>query len=228
MGMNRKAIFCALVGAALLACPAAAWAESDEQIWTTLGASVKLTDQWRLSQDVVIRLSEGRDGLYEIESSTLLGYKLGKNVTLAAGYVHSPQYSGGDFTRLEQRAREQLSFDNVAQFGKAKLSLRLRAEQRWREGFDGTGWRLRPYAKLAIPLQQKAQLNLSNETFVNINRTDFQRTRGVDRMRNLITVSLPITKVLTGEAGYMNQHGFVPNGPDTSDNIGFFALSLSL
>ena len=47
-------------------------------------------------------------------------------------------------------------------------------------------------------------------------------------MRNLVTISTPLTKTLTGEAGYMNQHGFVRGGPDTSDNIAYFGLSLSL
>jgi hypothetical protein len=47
-------------------------------------------------------------------------------------------------------------------------------------------------------------------------------------MRNLVSISGPMAKNVTGEAGYMNQHGFVRNGPDSSDNIAYFALSLSL
>jgi hypothetical protein len=47
-------------------------------------------------------------------------------------------------------------------------------------------------------------------------------------VRNLVTVSTPLTKTLSGELGYMNQHGFVRGGPDTSDNIAYFGLSLSL
>jgi hypothetical protein len=47
-------------------------------------------------------------------------------------------------------------------------------------------------------------------------------------MRNLITISTPLTKSVTGEAGYMNQHGFVSGGPDTSDNIAYFGLALAL
>ena len=47
-------------------------------------------------------------------------------------------------------------------------------------------------------------------------------------MRNLISVSTPLSKQLTGEVGYMNQHGFVRNAPDTSDNIAYFGVNLSL
>jgi hypothetical protein len=216
----------ALVAAAFT--PAAAWARSDPQIWTTASASVKLADRWRLSEDVVARFSDHRNGLYEIESSTLLSYRFDKSVSFAAGYVHNPQYSGGDFTVMEHRAREQISFDSVARLGSGKVSARIRLEQRWREGVDGVGWRIRPYAKYSVPLKGKIALNLSTEPFVNLNETTFQRASGPDRVRNLATVSAPLSKSLAGEAGYMNQHGFVRDGPDTSDHVAYFALSLSL
>ena len=213
----------------LLIAPAPAWAvRTDDQIWTTESANAKLSDHWRLSQELVERFSENRHGLYEVESNTLLGYKLNKIVTIWAGYTHDPNYAGGDFTVMEHRAREQISFDNFTKLGTGKLSARMRAEQRWRHNVDGTGWRLRPYVKYSMPLTGKVSLNLSNETFVNLNTTSFQTKEGVDRMRNLITISGPLAKNVTGEAGYMNQYGFVPNRPDTSDNIAYFAISLSI
>ena len=205
-----------------------ALAVSDDQVWTTASVSVKFDDHWRVSQELVGRFSDRRDGLYEIESNTMLGYKLDKVVTLWAGYTHDPQYSGGDFTVLEHRVREQVSFDGFAELDGGKLSARVRMEQRWRDGVSGTAWRVRPYVKWSVPVKGKVALNLSNEMFVNLNRTPFQARTGIERMRNLATFSAPLTKTLTGEAGYMNQHGFVRNGPDTSDNIAYFALSLSL
>ena len=211
-----------------LALPAPASASEDSQIWTTGSSTVKIPDNWRISQELVSRFSKNRHGLYEIESNTMVGYRLNKVVTVWAGYTHDPQYAGGDFTVMEHRAREQVSFDNFAKIGPGKLSARMRAEERWREGVDGTGWRLRPYAKYSMPLTGKVSLNLSNETFVNLNTTPFQGRTGIDRMRNLVSISGPMAKNVTGEAGYMNQHGFVRNRPDTSDNIAYFALSLSL
>ena len=99
----------------------AALAREDEQLWASASASVKLGGEWRLTQEVIARFSNNRDGLYEVEGVTLLGYKIGRNVTLAAGYVHNPQYSGGDFTVMERRAREQVTIDNVAEIGGGKL-----------------------------------------------------------------------------------------------------------
>jgi hypothetical protein len=228
MVIRPKAAVYALAGLSMLGSSAAASAKSDEQLWTTAGVSVKLADRWRLSQDVVARFSDTRDGLYEIESSTLIGYRLNKVVTVWGGYVHNPQYAGGDFTVMEHRARAQATFDNVATLGPGKVSGRIRAEYRWREGVDGTGLRLRPYVKYSIPLKGKTALNLSNESFFNLNRNDFQRSRGLDRMRNLVSISTPLTKSLSGELGYLNQHGFVRHGEDTSDHVAHFAVSLSL
>ena len=208
--------------------PTAAWASSDSQVWATASATVKVADKWRLSEELTSRFSDSRNGLYEIESNTLVGYRLSKVTTLWAGYTHDPQYSGGHFTVMEHRAREQATFDNILQLRGAKLSARMRLEQRWREGVDGTGWRLRPHIKFSLPIHGKTALNLSSEPFFNLNITSFQRSSGLDRVRNLISISTPLTKQLTGEAGYMNQHGFVRGGEDSSDNIAYFALGLSL
>jgi hypothetical protein len=217
------------VGACALAMAApASAARSDQQLWTNLNVTVKLSDRWRLSEEGTIRFSDKRNGLYEIESNTLLGYRLNKVVTLWAGYTHNPQYSGGDFTIMEHRAREQVTFDGFAMIGKGKLNGRIRLEQRWRDGLDGTGWRVRPYLKYSLPIAGKTALNLSTEPFFNLDTTAFQKQSGLDRVRNLVTVSTPLTRNLTGEVGYMNQYGFVRNGPDTSDNIAYFGVALSL
>ena len=224
----RFAYFRAAVVVAAALTPMAAKAGSDAQIWTSATATVKLGGKWRLSEELTSRFSDRRDGLYEIESNTLVGYRLSKVATLWAGYTHDPQFSAGHFTVMEHRAREQVTFDKVAQLGSASLSARMRLEQRWRPGEDGTGWRLRPYLKLSLPLAGKTALNVSSEPFFNLNRTSFQRSNGLDRVRNLVSISTPLTNRMTGEAGYMNQHGFVRHGEDSSDDIAYFAVSLSL
>ncbi|WP_407828323.1 DUF2490 domain-containing protein [Sphingomonas sp.] len=205
----------------------AARASTDAQLWAGVSATVKLSAKWRLSQDAFVRFSDNRNGLYEFESNTLVGFRLSKVTTLWAGYTHDPQYAAGHFTTMERRAREQVTFDNFAALGPGKLSGRIRFEERWREGVGGTGWRIRPYLKYSLPLRGKVALNLSTEPFFDLNTTGFQRTPGLDRVRNLATVSVPLSKRLTGEAGYMNQHGFVRGAPDTSDNIAYFALNFS-
>ena len=215
-----------LVSALVVSSPVGA--TKDSQLWTTESATLALSDHWRLQEELTERFSDNKNGLYEIESNTLLGYRMNKVVTLWAGYTHDPQYSAGDFTRMEHRAREQVTFDNFANLGPGKLSARMRIEQRWREGLEGTGWRLRPYLKYSLPISGKLALNLSSEPFIDLNTTSFQSKRGLDRVRNLVTISAPLSKSLSAEAGYMNQHLFISGRPDEGDNIAYFALSLKL
>src|SRR3954454_10080297 len=101
-------------------------ARFDSQLWTNANLTVKLSDRWRLSEEAAVRFSDNRNGLYEIEANTLLGYRLNKVVTLWAGYTHNPQYSAGEFTVMEHRAREQVTFDGFAQIGGGKLNGRIR------------------------------------------------------------------------------------------------------
>jgi len=228
--MRRKTILSlalAFVGGTLSNRAAAA---SDNQIWTSANATIKLNASWRVQQELTARVSDNRSGLYELESATMLGYQPVKNVTVAAGYVHNPQYAEWDFTVMERRAREQITVDNIAKIGSGKMSARFRMEQRWREHVDGTGWRARPYVKFSFPLRKgsKTSLTLSNETFFNLNTTLFQRQDGLDRMRNLIAINTPLSKSLSAEFGYLNQYGFVRRGEDTSDHVASLSLSLNL
>lgn len=226
--MSRTIILAAALLPASVAQPALA--ATDSQVWATQVVNVKLGDKWRLQEELVERFSDARNGLYEIEANTLLGYRLSKAVTVWGGYTHDPQYSGGSFTVMEHRIREQVVFDNVVKLGSGKLSFRLRGEERWRTNIAGTGWRVRPYVKYALPLAKgsKTALVLSAEPWFNLNTTPFQKQSGLDRIRSLIAISTPISKKLTAEIGYLNQHGFVRGGPDTSDHVASFSLSLSL
>lgn len=216
----RKAIG-PVAGMALTFIPAGASAASDSQLWSTAAATVRLSERWRLQEELTARFSGNRHGLYEIESNTLLGYRLTKAVTLWGGYTHDPQYTAGHFTVMEQRLREQVTFDNVVNLGPGKLSFRMRTEQRWRDNVAGTGWRARPYVKYSVRLARgsKTALILSSETFLNLNTTPFQKQAGLDRMRNLIAISTPLSKKIAVEIGYLNQHGFVRGGPDSSDHV---------
>jgi hypothetical protein len=226
--MSRSIRIAAALLPALFSTPALA--THDSQLWTTQVVNVKLGEKWRFQEELVERFSDTRNGLYEIESNSLLGYRLSKAITVWGGYTHDPQYSEGHFTVMEHRAREQVTFDNVTLLGPGKLSFRMRTEQRWRENAAGAGWRARPYVKYSIPFSKgsKTALVLSSETFVNLNTTAFQKQDGVDRMRNLIAVNTPLSKRITAEVGYLNQHGFVRGGPDTNDHVASISLSLSL
>lgn len=223
--MNRLLALSCAFPALFLASPAQA--SSDEQAWQTVSLSIDLPSNFKVTAETVARTGNAK-GFYEIEQTAMLGYKLNKHVTVLAGYVHNPTYLHGDFRVKEHRLRQQVNFDNVAQVGPLKLGGRVRMEQRWREGETGTGWRLRPGVKAVLPFVGKTSLAFTHESFVNLNTTGFQKVSGYERMRNSVTVVVPLDKKLSVEAGYLNQHGFVRGGPDTSDHVLVVSLNASL
>lgn len=219
----------AALGAVGLVTPAAAMA-SDSQLWTGGSVTVKLSDKWNLSQDITARFSDKKHGLYELEANTLVGYQLSKTVSLWGGYDHDPQYFAGDFTVMEHRLVEHFVSSNLGKLGGGQLSGRVRLEQRWRDGQNGTGWRLRPYLRYTVPFsgRSKVGLTLSEEPFFDLNTTTFQSVQGLERLRSLVAITAPISKHLSADIGYMNQHGFVPHGKDTNDNIAYVSVGLKL
>lgn len=202
MKLHAKPLTVLLATVALVA-PGQAYA-SDSQLWTGGTATVKLSDKWAISQDLTARFSDQRNGLYEVEANTLLGYRLNKVVAVWAGYTHDPNYSSGHFAVMEQRAREQVTFDNLANLGPGRLSGRVRLEQRWREGLGGTGWRMRPFVRYSVPFKKggTTALTITEEPFIDFNRTAFQKVGGLERLRTFVGVTTPLAKHLTVEAGY--------------------------
>ena len=225
-GMLKRILI--LAPALLAAVPTPALAD-DFQQWVSASAKTDLSSKLVVSEELIARISDDRNGLYELENSLLLGYKLNSTVTAWAGYVHNPNYDAGDFTVMERRGREQLTVDNFARLGNASVSARLRLEQRWRDGVEGTGWRTRPYLKLALPLGGKSAptLSLSEEAFINLNNTAFQSTDGLERLRTAASLTFPMSKKVKLEAGYLNQHRFVRSGPDTDDHVLTASIGLS-
>lgn len=204
--------------------------QNDSQIWTTGVVKVKLSEKWRLSDELTARFSSNRNGLYDLENDFLFGYQLNRKFGIWAGYVHDPQYSGADLSGIEHRFREQVTFARIAQVVGGSIDARLRFEQRWRDGNDGVGWRFRPFVEYRHPFKpgRKTALVITHEGFWNFNTTSIQGKSGFERMRNLIGISTPITDNMNAEIGYLNQYTVVRGGRNTMDNIASINLDLSL
>ena len=206
---------------------APALASEDTQNWETVTVNIGLPDRFKLQNETVVR-SGGPKGFYEVESNLMVGRKLDKVVTVWLGYTFDPQYNKGTFVLREHRFRQQINFDNFLKLGNVKISGRLRLEERWREGIGGgAAWRLRPQVKASMPFIGKTTLSVSHESFIDLNTNTFQKVGGEERMRNAIYVSAPLNKKFSIEFGYLNQHGFVRNGPDTSDHVLTLGLTAS-
>lgn len=201
---------------------------SDAQNWEIATVTATFGHGWRASSENIARSSQSR-GFYELEQNLMLGHDLGDKggplgLVFYLGYTHDPNYSHGRFTVMEHRTRQQLNADRLLTLGNLRISGRMRLEERWREGQPGLAFRLRPYAKASLPVVGKLALIGSHESFIDIDRDKFQQVRGEERMRNFVGFNLPLAPRFTFEAGYMNQHGFVPGGKDTNDNIATFEI----
>lgn len=211
--------------AMLIAAPAAA--KSDPQLWTGGSVSAKLDPRWSLNAEGVARFGDKERGLFQVVVAGSLAYRLGKGVTVSAGYVHSPNYAGGRLAYTERRFRQQLSVDQIAAIGPVTLSGRLRLEERRRDGLAGTGWRVRPMVRANLPIGHDVTLFASHESFFNLSDTSWQQS-GHDRMRDAIGVAFPVIPGVKAEAGLIEQHVRVRGGPDEGDHIAALSLAWSL
>jgi hypothetical protein len=219
-------IFLPLAVAATLSAAAPSLASDDTQYWQTLNLTLALPANFKISNETVRRASDAK-GFYEIENNVMIGKKVNKVVTLWLGYTFNPQYNHGTFQLREHRFRQQVNFSNFAVLGKVKLSGRVRLEERWREGKPGTAWRLRPQFQATTPFVGKTTISVSSEVFLDLNNTGFQTVDGLERMRNAVYITVPLTKKISFDFGYLDQHGFVPNGADRSDHVLTTGLSAS-
>ena len=64
---------------------------------------------------------------------------LDKHWSVAVGYTADMQYDHSRYLTMENRFRHHIAYDRLLMIGKAKVSGRLRLEQRWRGGFARTG-----------------------------------------------------------------------------------------
>ena len=221
-----RSIFVPFAVALVVSGAAPVAASEDTQYWQTLNLSVALPNNFKVSNETVRRSSDAK-GFYEIENNLMVGKKVNKVVTLWLGYTFDPQYNHGTFRVREHRFRQQANFENFAVLGKVKVSGRVRLEERWREGQPGTGWRLRPQLKASTHLVGKTTISVSSEAFFDLNNTGFQKVDGLERMRNAVYITVPLNKKISVDVGYLNQHGFVRNGPDSSDHVLTTGLSAS-
>lgn len=209
---------------ALTLCAAAPARADSSRVWMSANVQAQLSGPWRLQSETVVR-STAWPRVYDAEQGVSIGHRFDKVFTFWLGYVYSPAHASGQVVFHEHRLREQLNVARIAMLGPVRLSGRARMETRWREETPGTGWRLRPQVRATLPLSRRLALNLSNESFLNLNTTRFQRDAGLERMRTALTLSLPIAGNMAVDAGYLEQHAFVRAGRDTDDHVAVVGLS---
>jgi hypothetical protein len=216
-----KSVTPLLVALAALAAPASAAAHDDRQVWTAAFASGPVQEGSRVLAwfDGHARFREEGERLDVTIVRPGIGWRVSPRLDLWAGYAHVTLRRPGPDGE-EHRAWQQATYP-IADIAGGRLTGRTRLEQRFREGGDDTGLRLRQFVRWSRPIAASdVSVVVSNETFIGINDTDWGQADGYDQNRAFVGLGWQVAPKLRLEAGYMNQHIDVSSGPDRrNDNL---------
>lgn len=202
-----------LAGLVLASAGAAHATDEDTQAWAVVNASRALNERAVVTLDGQARFSDGSSRLGQLILRPSIGWRLDAATTASAGYAYSRSTPEGRPTIHEHRAWQQMAYRLAGDGGGATLSGRTRLEQRWVEGRDGTGWRLRQQIRMTAPVTTEVRGVAWTEAFVGLNQTAWGQRDGLHQWRSFVGVAVPITKTMTLEPGYLHQRAF-RTGPD--------------
>ncbi|WP_448503073.1 DUF2490 domain-containing protein [Sphingomonas sp.] len=196
-------------------------ADEDTQGWAAVVAQgtvkgdlfVWLEGQWRLTDDV------SRTGQVILRPAA--GIRFAPDSTMLAGYayIHSDPAEAASFGEHRLWQQVQLPLLRDAR-GRPLLISRTRLEQRFLEGGGDTGWRLRQFVRLQLPVARDGTIQLIGitEGFFNLVDADWGARKGNDQWRNFIGVGLPVGERFRIEPGYLNQRVF-RRGEDRTNHV---------
>lgn len=201
---------------AFAAAPAVVAAEDDANLWLGQFATINASDTVYVRLEAQGRFTNDADRLGQLLLRSLVGYRISKTVNIGAGYAFVLTDPVGPIELNEHRFNQELNVRLVSSNGGVTLDSRTRLEQRTFEQRAGTGWRLRQWVHLRVPVSENNKLVAYTEPFVDLNEGSGQRG-GVSIWRNFVGVSVPLAKNIEVVPGYLNQQVF-RTGEDRSDH----------
>ncbi len=213
-----------LAALAILAAAPLHAAEEDTQLWGVVIVSADVSKDVVITMEGAARLTDDASRLGQTILRPSIGYKLGKNTIATVGYVYAATDPVGPASSDEHRLWQQLTFRVAGNGSGLTVTGRTRFEQRWFEGRDDMGWRLRQQLRATAPLAGKTRAVVWSEAFLSLDDTSWGQRSGLDRWRNSVGLSVPVTKTVTIEPGYINQW-VVTRGLDRVHHIANVSLS---
>lgn len=217
MYRSSIALLGACLGAALtLAAPACA----DNQIWTNyeFKARPSATVPFELSLNGEIRLDPD-GGVSQYVFRPGIGFKIRDGLSLSGGYRYGQAMREG-VDQIEHRLWQQASYDLLS-VGEAEIYGRTRIEQRFREGGDGTGHRVRQQFSASHPLGKTGlKFVASDELIFGLNDTDWGNSAWLQENRARLQIEWTAGGI-GWEVGYLSRHRNGTRGATdtTSDHI---------
>lgn len=210
-----------LIGALLLGAAQPAVAEDDTQAWAAVIASGTVRGDLFLWLEGQARAIDDVGSGSQLVLRPAIGARIGRDAHAVVGYAYVRTDPETGRTTEEHRIWQQLQFAALRTKAGAPLVIsRTRLEQRMIEGRDDTGWRLRQFVRLQVPIARKGavQAVAFTEGFFNLNSTQWGARDGVDQWRTFVGVGLPVARRMRLEPGYLNQRVF-RRGEDRTNHV---------
>lgn len=210
-----------LIGALLFGAAQPAVAEDDTQAWAAVIASGTVRGDLFLWLEGQARAIDDVGGGSQLVLRPAIGARIGRDAHAVVGYAYVRTDPETGRTTEEHRIWQQLQFAALRTKAGAPLVIsRTRLEQRMIEGRDDTGWRLRQFVRLQVPIARKGavQAVAFTEGFFNLNSTQWGARDGVDQWRTFVGVGLPVARRMRLEPGYLNQRVF-RRGEDRTNHV---------
>lgn len=227
VGVRRLGLAAGGLAVMALAVSPPAPVSAQDQVWSSVTASgpVSPDSRWLVWFDGHARFRESGETLDTAILRPGVGYRVNSRLDVWVGYANITSRRPGPDTE-EQRLWQQATYP-IARIAGGALTGRTRLEQRFREGGDDTGFRLRQFVRWSRPLGDSPfSAVVSNEAFVALNDTDWGQRGGFDQNRAFVGVAWAATPKFRVEAGYLNQHIDGGPAPDTgNDNVSLAAFA---
>lgn len=210
-----------LAATILSAMPAAAQAQTDGQAWGSVVAQGTVKGDAFVWLEAQGRLTDDASRIGQVILRPAAGVRFAPDSTVLAGYAYIPTTPENGATTREHRLWQQVQLPLLRDAGGRPVVIsRTRLEQRMVEGREDTGWRLRQFLRLQLPIAREGavQAVAITEGFLALNDTDWGARGGIDQWRNFIGIGVPVGERFRLEPGYLNQRIFRP-GHDRTNHV---------
>ncbi len=203
-----------------LFCASPAAAEDDGQAWGAILVQGPIKGDLVFWAEGQARVTDDASRLGQVIIRPAIGVRLARNTIAHLGYAYVRTDPANGNATNEHRIWEQLSFPIIRNGRGLYIWGRSRIEQRMVEGRSDTGWRLRQFVRAQLPLRRGGKFSgvIFTEGFYATNSTDWGARAGMDQLRTFVGLSIPVSKQVNLEPGYLNQTIF-RRGPDRTNHV---------
>lgn len=214
--MRRQGIL--VVSVALATIPSTAYASDDAaELWLNPSVEVGLVDDTAFELETAQRFRSEDDG--RVDTYFFRGW-VRQNIADNAALAGAVEYRINDGGSNEVRTMQQLSTSH------GFLKTRLRLEQRFVDGADRMGLRLRPRLGVGFDLTEDGRWSAGAdaELFWVLRGNNVGSDTGITGLRTTVGVEYEVSENLSLGLSYLRQQDFEDGGPDDIGHAPLIAI----